>query len=117
MYWVSGDSQSHPQCTKANGCFMFWPPVKVASKSSLSKAPGVPGKLTIWHRNGFNQVMLGGHPLYTYAVDMAKDQANGQGAKGFGGTWGVVKAGASSSGPPGTTTTTTTTTSGSPSWG
>ena len=64
VYWLSGDSKSHPKCTKANGCLRFWPPVKVASRS------------------------------------------NGQAAKGFGGTWSVVKA----SGSGGTTTTTTATT-------
>src|SRR5437763_1334004 len=47
VYLLSGDSKSHAECTSLNGCFVFWPPVKVASRSSLSKAPGVPGKLGI----------------------------------------------------------------------
>ena len=115
VYELSGDSQSHPKCTKANGCFALWPPVKVASKSSLSKAPGVSGKLGIWKRNGFNQVTLSGHPLYTFSYDTAKDHATGQGVKGFGGTWSVVKAAMSSSGSTGTGTTTTGT--GPPTWG
>lgn len=110
VYVLSGDIKSHPECTKANGCFALWPPVTVASMSSLSKAPGVPGKLGIWKRNGFNQVTLSGHPLYTFSYDTAKDQAAGQGVKGFGGTWSVVKATTSTSGSPGTTTTTTGTT-------
>jgi predicted lipoprotein with Yx(FWY)xxD motif len=110
VYVLSGDSKSHPECTKANGCFALWPPVTVASMSSLSKAPGVPGKLGSWKRNGFNQVTLSGRPLYTFSYDMAKDQANGQGVKGFGGTWSVVKAATSGSGSPGITTTTTGTT-------
>ncbi|HEY1524327.1 MAG TPA: hypothetical protein VGF70_15055 [Solirubrobacteraceae bacterium] len=124
VYVLSGDSKSHPQCTKVNDCFSFWPPLKVTSKSSLSKAPGVPGKLGIWHRDGFNQVTLGGHPLYTYAADTAKDQADGQGAKGFGGTWSVVKSSSSGSGSTRATTTTATTTTktsttgtGLPTWG
>jgi predicted lipoprotein with Yx(FWY)xxD motif len=97
VYELSGDSQAHPKCTKANSCFPTWPPVKVASKSSLSKGPGVPGKLGIWTRDGFNQVTLNGHPLYTYAGDTAKRQARGQGIVSFGGTWSVVKASTTSS--------------------
>ena len=30
-YWLSGDSKTHPKCTKANGCFQFWLPVTVTS--------------------------------------------------------------------------------------
>lgn len=26
VYTLSGDSKAHPKCTKANGCFAFWPP-------------------------------------------------------------------------------------------
>jgi predicted lipoprotein with Yx(FWY)xxD motif len=101
VYWLSGESKTHPKCTKSSGCFMFWPPVTVASKSSLSKGPGVPGKLGIWRRNGFLQVTLGGHPLYTYALDTQARHATGQGVKSFGGTWGVARA-ATSSGSTGT---------------
>jgi predicted lipoprotein with Yx(FWY)xxD motif len=98
VYVLSGDSKAHPKCTLSGGCFAFWPPVKVASKSSLSKGPGVPGRLGIWRRNGFNQVTLNGHPLYTYVGDTAKNQANGQGVMSFGGTWSVVKVKTTTSG-------------------
>ena len=60
VYTLSGDSMQHPKCTKANGCFAFWPPVKVASAKALSKASGISGKLAVWHRNGFFQVTLAG---------------------------------------------------------
>ena len=92
VYSLSGDSKSHPECRKANHCFRFWPPVKVASARRLSKAPGVPGKLGTWKRDGFIQVTLGGHPLYTFAGDKMKRHATGQGIKAFGGTWSVAKA-------------------------
>jgi predicted lipoprotein with Yx(FWY)xxD motif len=87
VYWLTGDSKSHPKCTKANGCFSFWPPVTAASAKALSKAPGISGKLTSWKRNGFTQAVLGGHPLYTFAPDTKKDDATGEGIVGFGGTW------------------------------
>lgn len=111
VYTLSGDSVSHPKCTKANGCFGFWPPVTVSSASKLSKGPGVKGKLGVWHRNGFLQVTLAGHPLYRFSPDSQRDHATGEGIHSFGGTWHVVKAVGSTSTSNGTTNTMTTTTS------
>ncbi len=115
VYTLTGDSPRHPECTKASGCFTFWPPVTVSSAKKLSKAPGIRGKLGVWHRNGFFQVTLAGHPLYRYAADGQKDSATGEGINAFGGTWHVVKAAVTggptpSGGTPTSTTTTTTTT-------
>jgi predicted lipoprotein with Yx(FWY)xxD motif len=92
VYWLSGDSKSHPKCTQANGCFKFWPPVTAASAKALSKATGISGKLTSWKRNGFTQAVLGGHPMYTFAPDTKKHDATGDHVVGFGGTWHVVTA-------------------------
>jgi predicted lipoprotein with Yx(FWY)xxD motif len=108
VYWLTGDSKSHPQCTSANGCFSFWPPVKVHSTRGLSKQPGISGKLGTWRRDGFIQLTLSGHPLYTFSVDKSPDAAHGEGVKGFGGTWHVEAEGRPSMS--GTTTTGTTTT-------
>jgi len=117
VYTLSGDSMHHPKCTKANGCFKFWPPVTVSSARKTSKAPGIKGKLGVWHRNGFFQVTLAGHPLYRFGADSGRDHAAGEGIRGFGGTWHVFKTGSSggSSTPtmPTKTTTSTTTTSSS----
>ena len=107
VYELTGDSQRHPECTKASGCFKFWPPVTVSSARVLSKAAGVSGKLGVWHRNGFVQVTLGGHPIYRFAPDTQRHVAGGEGIHGFGGTWHVVRAAAST--PSGTTTMTTST--------
>ncbi len=118
VYDLTGDSKNHPECTKANGCFSFWPPVTVSSAKKLSKAPGIRGKLGVWHRNGFFQVTLGGHPLYRFAPDSQKRHATGEGLTSFGGTWHVIRPGASpgSANPTtgGTTTTTTSTTTTTP---
>jgi predicted lipoprotein with Yx(FWY)xxD motif len=96
VYWLSGDSKSHPKCTKTNGCFSFWPPVTAKSAKALSKASGLKGKLTSWKRNGFTQAVLGGHPIYTFAIDTKRRDATGEGVVGFGGTWHVVTASGSS---------------------
>jgi predicted lipoprotein with Yx(FWY)xxD motif len=110
VYWLTGDSKKHPQCTSGNGCFALWPPVKVASAKKLSKQPGIKGKLGIWHRNGFLQVTLAAHPLYTYAGDSNRHVANGEAIHSFGGTWHVVKTSSSMKTSPSTTTTTSPTT-------
>jgi predicted lipoprotein with Yx(FWY)xxD motif len=111
VYMLSGDTTTHQKCTKANGCFAFWPPVTVSSAKGLSKAAGVQGKLGTFKRSGLIQVTLAGHPLYTFANDKKKDNATGEGINGFSGIWHIVKdPGASSGSTPTTSTSTTSTT-------
>jgi predicted lipoprotein with Yx(FWY)xxD motif len=110
VYELSGDSKSHPECTAANRCFMFWPPVKVKSAHGLTKAPGIKGRLGVWRRDGFMQLTLSGHPLYRFSLDSSRDTAKGEGIKTFGGTWHVVSEGPATGGAGGGTTTTTTST-------
>jgi predicted lipoprotein with Yx(FWY)xxD motif len=109
VYILAGDSKSHPKCTAANHCFTFWPPVTVAAGKKATKAAGIKGKLSLWHRNGFFQVLLNGHPLYYYAGDTKGADATGQGIFTFGGTWSVVKTGGSRAGSTSTASSTTTT--------
>jgi predicted lipoprotein with Yx(FWY)xxD motif len=94
VYTLSGESTSHAKCTSTT-CLTAWPPLTVASGKKPTAQPGVKGKLGVWHRKGFNQVTLNGHPLYTFSVDKKKDAATGDGIVNFGGTWHVVKASAS----------------------
>jgi predicted lipoprotein with Yx(FWY)xxD motif len=112
VYTLSGDTTRHPKCTKASGCFSFWPPVTVSSAKGLSKAAGVKGKLGTFKRNGIIQVTLSGRPLYTFANDHKRAAATGEGVNAFGGVWHVVKdaSGGSSSGSTQPTTSTSTTT-------
>jgi predicted lipoprotein with Yx(FWY)xxD motif len=112
VYTLSGDTTTHQKCTRANGCFAFWPPVTVSSAKGLSKAAGVNGKLGTFKRSGIIQVTLGGHPLYTFANDKKKDDATGEGINGFKGIWHIVKdpSGSSSSSPGPTPTMSTPTT-------
>jgi predicted lipoprotein with Yx(FWY)xxD motif len=107
VYDLTGDSKGHPKCSKANGCFQFWPPLTVASAQNLSKAPGIAGKLGVWHRDGFLQVTLGGHPLYRFAPDNQRDVATGEGIQSFHGTWHAIRASTSASGSNTTTMTST----------
>jgi predicted lipoprotein with Yx(FWY)xxD motif len=68
-----------------------------AVRSATFKVPtaaGVPGKVTVLRRVKANlyQVMLDNHPLYFYAGDTMIGATKGQGLRGPGGVWHVVKA-------------------------
>jgi predicted lipoprotein with Yx(FWY)xxD motif len=98
LYVLSPETSRHLLC-KSKECLSDWPPLLVKSaKSTLKAGSGVKGKLGILKRsNGSFQVTLNGLPLYRYAGDSAKGQANGEGIKSFGGTWHAVKASGGSS--------------------
>lgn len=84
VYLLTGDSMKHSLCT-SKSCLSFWPPVTTTAKKPVAGA-GVKGKLTVWNHKGINQLVLNGHPLYTFASDSGST-AKGQGIKNFGGTW------------------------------
>jgi predicted lipoprotein with Yx(FWY)xxD motif len=107
VYMLNGDSKSHPLCT-GQSCLAQWPAV-TSGKGKPSLGKGVTGKLTVWTHAGIHQLVLNGHPLYTFVGDSAAGSANGEGLKSFGGTWwllsgdgsayaGKSKSGGSSSG-------------------
>ncbi len=97
LYTLSGETASHLKCvTKA--CFKLWPPYLVTAGARLTKAAGVSGRISKLHRvkDKFFQVMLNGHPLYTFAPDKGRrGSALGEGIKSFGGVWHVVALGRS----------------------
>jgi predicted lipoprotein with Yx(FWY)xxD motif len=93
VYELVPETIHHPLCLTTNMCLKFWFPVTVPNASTKPVvAKGIKGKLGIWHRNGFFQVTLAGHPLYTFKFDTAKDNATGEGIKSFHGTWHVITA-------------------------
>ena len=91
IYELGPETSRHLVC-KSQSCFAAWPPVK--AKGALTKMAGVTGKLGTIKRDGFTQVTLNGHPLYTFEGDHNQAGiANGNGIVAFGGTWHVVVAG------------------------
>jgi predicted lipoprotein with Yx(FWY)xxD motif len=89
VYELAPESAHHLVCT-SGACLSVWPPVKASGK--LTKAAGVKGKLGTVKRNGFKQVTLNGHPLYTFVEDGGRrGKANGEGINNFGGVWHVFK--------------------------
>lgn len=92
LYALSGDSKTHPECTKASHCYSIWPPATVKAGTHVTKGPGVPGTLSTWSHGGIDQLLLNGHPLYRYVGDAKAHVAMGESIKSFGGTWYVFKA-------------------------
>jgi predicted lipoprotein with Yx(FWY)xxD motif len=92
LYYLTGDTKAH-KCSSAT-CTAFWPPLTVKSlHTKVRKGTGINGKLTVFKRSdGKFQVALRGKPLYRYAGDSAKGQANGEGIVNFGGTWHAMPA-------------------------
>jgi predicted lipoprotein with Yx(FWY)xxD motif len=113
LYRLSPETSRRLLC-KSRECLTNWPPLSVKSAATKLKAgSGVKGKLGLLRRGAHSfQVTLNGLPLYRYAGDSAKGQANGEGIESFGGTWHAVRA--ASSGATGMTPASTTPTSTSP---
>jgi predicted lipoprotein with Yx(FWY)xxD motif len=101
LYALSPETTTHLLC-KSSQCLAFWPPLTVPSRTTKLKAgSGVHGRLGVLRRsNGVLQVTLRGLPLYRFARDRGKNEANGQGIQSFGGTWRAVGASAGSASPP-----------------
>lgn len=91
IYLLTGDTTKSPKCT-STACLGNWPAVtSTAKKPVLGK--GIKGKLTVWTHDKVHQLVLNGHPLYTFIEDSSAGSANGQGQKSFGGTWDLMTAG------------------------
>jgi predicted lipoprotein with Yx(FWY)xxD motif len=89
VYELAPESARHLVCT-SRACLSVWPPVKASGK--ITKAAGVAGRLGTVKRKGFDQVTLGGHPIYTFTEDGGRrGKAEGEGINNFGGVWHVFK--------------------------
>lgn len=83
LYYRLNDPAPESGCT--GGCAMTWPPL-IANGMLTSSLP-LPHKLTVYMTANGNQVEYDGHPLYTYASDMAPGQFSG---RGMGNVWYLV---------------------------
>ena len=88
LYRFTAEAQGVPVCTGA--CVGTWPPALVTAASGLPKHVA-----TVRRPDGGKlQLTYDGHPLYRYAGDQSKTDANGE---GVGGQWFVLKAGGAAS--------------------
>ena len=84
LYRFTAEAQGVPVCTGA--CVGTWPPALASTASGLPKHVA-----TIRRPDGGKlQLTYDDHPLYRYAGDQSKTDANGE---GVGGQWFVLKAG------------------------
>jgi predicted lipoprotein with Yx(FWY)xxD motif len=115
LYALHPETTHHLLC-RSHACLETWPALMVHSANvKLVAGHGVEGHLGLLRRgDGKWQVTLRGMPVYRFAGDSAKGQANGEGIKSFGGTWHAVKAQAKSTAQPGTQAPTTSTPSMTP---
>jgi predicted lipoprotein with Yx(FWY)xxD motif len=91
LYWYAKDTAMTSNCT--GGCATVWSPV--TGKPVVAMGIRLKGKLgTIDRMGGGVQATYKGHPLYTYADDMAPGQAKGNGASGLWHAARVSRAGA-----------------------
>ena len=89
VYALNPETARHLLCASRE-CLAVWHPVSVRSQAVTLK--GIVGHVTFLHRTRMLQLTLRGMPLYTFAGDSAKGQANGEGIKSFRGTWHTVPA-------------------------
>ena len=86
LYSPQQEANGKIVCT--GGCLTFWFPVRVAAGAALRAPSGVTGVLGMIHRpGGTTQLTYNGKPLYTFRLDQAPGQAQGNNfTDHFGGT-------------------------------
>ncbi|HKE76539.1 MAG TPA: hypothetical protein VKB57_23180 [Acidimicrobiales bacterium] len=89
LYAFMGDKNGMPSCNDA--CAAVWPAL-TTSGSSLPAGLDANVFKVVKRADGKSQIVAGEWPLYTFTVDKAAGDTNGQGVSGFGSTWFTVKA-------------------------
>jgi predicted lipoprotein with Yx(FWY)xxD motif len=88
LYLFEKDKSRRSSCYGA--CAANWPPLIVTGKPTAGS--GVRASLlgTTVRKDGRRQVTYKGHPLYLFALDTKKGQANGEGVEAYGAEWYAV---------------------------
>jgi predicted lipoprotein with Yx(FWY)xxD motif len=89
VYMFEGDKGSTSSCSGA--CAAVWPPVTTSGSPAVSGTAHSAYLGTTTRSDGTTQVTYNGHPLYYFAKDKDSGDAYGQGIKGFGSDWYVLK--------------------------
>ena len=91
LYDFAPDTPTHSACLN-DGCVFQWPPLVVDGPVRIG--PGLDSSLvgTLRRPDGATQVSYGGHPLYTYNLDVTPGMVTGQAIDQDGGLWYVVNA-------------------------
>ena len=92
LYDFVPDTPTHSACTN-DGCVFQWPPL--LRTGPIRVAAGLNRALvgTLTRPDGSTQLSYGGHPLYTYDLDVQPGLITGQAIDQNGGLWYVLNAG------------------------
>jgi predicted lipoprotein with Yx(FWY)xxD motif len=91
LYDFGPDTPKQSACTN-DGCVFQWPPL--LKTGTVHVGPGVKLSLigTLKRPDGTTQLSYGGHPLYTYNLDVKPGLITGQAIDQDGGPWYVIDA-------------------------
>jgi predicted lipoprotein with Yx(FWY)xxD motif len=89
LYDFVPDTPTHSACLN-DGCVLQWPPL--LETGPVRVGPGVDPSLvgTLRRPDGSTQLSYGGHPLYTYNLDVTPGMVTGQAIDQDGGLWYVL---------------------------
>ncbi len=91
LYDFVPDTPTHSACLN-DDCVLQWPPLLESGPVTVGK--GVDASLvgTLHRPGGSTQLSYGGHPLYTYNLDVTPGMVTGQAVDQDGGLWYVLNA-------------------------
>lgn len=89
LYDFGPDTPTQSACLN-DGCVFQWPPLVL--DGPIRVGPGVKRSLvgTLRRPDGSTQISYGGHPLYTYNLDVQPGMVTGQAIDQDGGLWYVI---------------------------
>jgi predicted lipoprotein with Yx(FWY)xxD motif len=89
LYDFVPDTPTHSACVN-DGCVFQWPPLVVNGPVRVEKGLDLSLLGTLKRPDGSKQLSYGGHPLYTYNLDVTVGMVTGQAIDQNGGLWYVL---------------------------
>ncbi len=89
LYDFVPDTPTHSACVN-DGCVFQWPPLLVDGPVRIEKGLDRALVGTLKRTDGSTQLSYGGHPLYTYNLDVTPGMVMGQAIDQDGGLWYVL---------------------------
>jgi predicted lipoprotein with Yx(FWY)xxD motif len=91
LYDFAPDTPTHSACLN-DGCVFQWPPLIKSGPIGLGRGLDPAQVGTLRRPDGSTQISYGGHPLYTYNLDVTPGMVTGQAIDQDGGLWYVINA-------------------------
>jgi predicted lipoprotein with Yx(FWY)xxD motif len=91
LYDFVPDTPTHSACVDT-ACIFQWPPLIKSGPIEVGKGLNTALVGTLARPDGSTQISYGGHPLYTYNMDVTPGMVTGQAVDQDGGLWYVINA-------------------------